>query len=291
MFTHPHLAALTAILDTGGFDAAAAWLGVTPSAVSQRIRALEERVGGPVVTRSSPVGVTELGAKIVRHAREMARLDAELAETLGTPERLSLSIAVNADSLDTWFLPALAGHERRLFRVLVEDQDHSVELLRRGEVAAAVTAHSEPVQGADCVPLGRLRYVAVASPEFAARHFKTGLTTAAFAAAPALAFNFKDRLQSAWASARVGGRVTLPFHFVPTTRGFREAAMLGIGWALNPEPLVRDALDDGRLVALDPGRPLDTPLFWQSARVGTRALRPLTDAVRRVAAQALYPAD
>jgi LysR family transcriptional regulator (chromosome initiation inhibitor) len=288
MFLHPQLSALSAILETGSFEAAAARLGVTPSAVSQRIRALEERVGGPVLTRSSPPEATVLGARIALHSSGMARLDAELADDLGGGDRLSLSIAVNADSLATWFLPALSGHDRRLVRVLVEDQDHSVELLRRGEVAAAVTARPEPVQGADCVALGTLRYIATASPGFAERYFSEGLTAEAFSVAPALVFNEKDALQSDWAAARTGRRVALPCHYLPSTRGFVEAAVLGIGWGMNPEPLVRDAIKEGRLVALDPANPYDTPLYWQSTRVGSQALQPLTLAVRRAAAAMLY---
>ena len=217
MFVHPHLSALTAILETGSFEAAARRLNVTQSAISQRIRALEERVGGPVLARTTPPEPTELGRQIAVHANGMARLDAELSKSLGGRDSLSVSIAVNADSLATWFLPALAGHDQRLFRVLTEDQDHSAEMLRRGEVAAAVTARAEPVQGADCVVLGRLRYVATASPEFAERFFPNGLTVEAFVNAPALVFSTKDNLQAEWAAARTGTRardLSKSFHAV-----------------------------------------------------------------------------
>ena len=291
MFMHPHLSALTAILETGSFEAAAHRLGITSSAVSQRIRALEDRVGGPVLSRMSPITATALGARIAVHASDMARLDEQLSEQLGESSRLSVAVAVNADSLATWFLPALAGHERRLFRILVEDQDHSADLLRRGEVAAAVTSRAETTQGADCIALGRLRYVATASPEFVSRYFDNGLTAEAFAKAPALVFNAKDGLQTEWASARVGELVTLPSHYLPSTRGFVEAAILGIGWGMNPEPLVSQDLAEGRLVALDPAAPLDTPLYWQSSRVGAKALRSLTISVRHAASAMLYPLD
>ena len=291
MFVHPQLTALAAIVETGSFEAAADRLSVTPSAVSQRIRGLEERVGGPVVTRSFPAEATELGRKIAGHAAQMARLDAELTEVLGERDRLSIAIAVNADSLATWFLPALAGHNQRLFRVMVDDQDHSDEMLRRAEVAAAVTAREEPVQGANSVPLGSLRYIATASPAFAERYFRAGLTAEALAEAPALVFSTKDTLQSAWASERAGRPVTLPSHYLPTTRGFVDAAVLGIGWGMNPEPLVRHAIRSGKLVALDERNPLDTPLFWQYHRVGSRALEPLTASVRRAAKSMLLQDD
>ena len=291
MFVHPQLTALAAIVETGSFEAAADRLNVTPSAVSQRIRGLEERVGGPVVTRSFPAEATELGRKIAGHAAQMARLDTELTEELGERDRLSIAIAVNADSLATWFLPALAGHDQRLFRVMVDDQDHSDDMLRRGDVAAAVTAREEPVQGADSVPLGRLRYIATASPAFADRYFRDGLTAEAFAEAPALVFSPKDTLQSSWASERAGRPVTLPSHYLPTTRGFVDAAGLGVGWGMNPEPLVRDAIEAGQLVALDERTPLDTPLFWQYHRVGSRALEPLTLSVRLAARSILLQDD
>jgi LysR family transcriptional regulator (chromosome initiation inhibitor) len=292
MFDPRHLEALAAVVRTGSFDAAAAALSVTPSAISQRIRALEEQVGAVVVARVQPARATAAGARLVRHAEEVGRLAGEVVTDLGLaadgPPRLR--IAVNADSLATWILPALAEAGEARFEIIVDDQDHSAELLRRGEVAAAVTAEASPVQGCDAVPLGALRFVPTCSPEFRERWFPDGVTAAALATAPALIFDEKDRLQHRWAETVTGQRPRLTGHRLPSSTAFVEAALLGLGWGLNPEPLVQDHLAAGRLVALIPGMPLDTPLVWQASRIGWTTLAPLTAAVRRAAQRALVAA-
>lgn len=287
MFDPAHLQALAAILRTGSFEAAAAALNVTPSAISQRIRGLEERLGTAVVIRADPCRPTPAGARIARHAEEVALLERTLAADLGqVAERAHVRIAVNADSLATWFLPPLAAVPGLLFDLVIDDQDHSAELLRRGEVQAAVTAHGAPLAGCDVHPLGRLGYVATASPGFVARWFPDGVSAAALAVAPALTFNRKDRLQADWARKVAGRPVALPTHLLASSHGFVEAARLGLGWGMNPEPLVRADIAAGRLVALS-AETLDTELHWQVARVAGRALAPLTAAVRRAAAAAL----
>jgi LysR family transcriptional regulator, chromosome initiation inhibitor len=291
MFDSRQLAALAAVVRTGAFDAAAAVLAVTPSAVSQRIRALEEAAGTVLVLREQPCRATPTGARLVRHAEELARLDRDLAAELGRaaagPARLR--IAVNADSLATWVLPALAAVPEMLFDIVIDDQDHSAARLRRGEVAAALTSEPAPVQGCDVTPLGALRYLATATPAFAARWFPEGATAAALAAAPALIFDEKDALQHRWAEAASGRRVRLTGHRLPASAAFVEAALLGLGWGMNPEPLVREHVAAGRLVTLAGGLPLDTPLVWQASRIGRATLAPLTAAIKRAARGALRP--
>ena len=289
MFDPRQLEALAAILRTGSFEAAAAALSVTPSAVSQRLRALEETVGAVLVVRAQPARATEAGARLARHADEVGRLAREVAGDLGLagqgPARLR--VAVNADSLATWFLPALAEVPDTFFEIVVDDQDHSADLLRRGEVAAAVTAGPAQVQGCDAVRLGALRYVAICAQAFRDRWFGEGLSAAALERAPALVFDEKDALQHRWAEAVTGRRLRLPDHRLPSASGFVEAARLGLGWAMAPLPLVAQDLAAGRLVALGSGHPLDTPLVWQSSRIGRATLAPLTAAVRRAARAAL----
>jgi LysR family transcriptional regulator (chromosome initiation inhibitor) len=289
MFDPDQLITLAAVLASGSFDRAAQELGLTPSAISQRIRALEERAGTTLVIRAQPARATAAGARLARHAADLQLLDRALARDLGLAPGPAprLKIAVNADSLATWFLPALASLPDLLFELEIDDQDHSADWLRRGEVVAAVTSGATEVAGTDRQPLGALRYVATASPAFAARWFAAGVNGATLAQAPALEFNTKDRLQHQWAERIAGGPVALRCHRLASSTAFVEAAELGLGWAMNPEPLVRSALKAGRLVALVPGRPLDVALCWQVTRLPGRALAPLTRAVRAAARAAL----
>jgi LysR family transcriptional regulator (chromosome initiation inhibitor) len=294
MLDPAQLAALAEIHRRGSFDRAAAALGVTQSAVSQRLRLLEERVGTVLIRRGQPCRATPAGLRLIRHHDELALMEQALAQDLpglaagGAAGRAAtLRLAVNADSLATWVLPALAAIPGLLFDLVIDDQEVSEEWLRRGEVLGAVTAGAGPVQGCDSWPLGALRYRATASPAFAARWFAGGVTGAALMAAPALIYSDKDPLQHRWAAGVAGGAVALAGHRLASSHGFVEACRLGLGWGMNPEALVADDLAAGRLVELVPGRPLDVGLHWQAARIAGAALAPVTRAVRAGAAAVL----
>jgi len=280
------LAALAAVVDNGTFDAAARALSITPSAVSQRIRALETRLGQVAVTRGRPCRPTDAGAQLVRLAREFDLLEAEADLRLGAGSgRVPLPVVVNADSLATWFhqvLGAAAGWPDIILRLHVEDQEHSAALLRSAEVLAAVTADPKPVQGCSVHPLGVMRYLPVAAP---------GLVNGRidWNALPMLRFDEKDRLQDAMLAA-FDPDADPPVHRVPSSADFAAAVRLGLGWALLPEPQVGTALDDGSLVPVASPRVFtDVTLHWQRWRVGSQSLDRLTGAVLGAARRALRP--
>ncbi|MBL0405293.1 LysR family transcriptional regulator ArgP [Microvirga aerilata] len=283
MLDYAHLAALAAVVRTGSFERAAQQLNVTPSAVSQRIKLLEERVGTVLVVRGQPCTPTGVGQRLCQHVEQVALLESSLQGSLPSlqAERqpTTLRIAVNADSLATWLIKAIARTEGYLFDLVLDDEDHSAGWLRRGEVVAAVTGNSTPIQGCDCHPLGALRYVATASPEYCARWFSGGFSEAAAAQAPCLIFNQKDRLQAEWLRQVLGTDVHPPLHWLPSSQAFVDAALAGIGWGMNPEPLVADHLRAGRLAALRLDKPLDVPLFWQQSRIVSPMLNQMTRAV------------
>jgi LysR family transcriptional regulator (chromosome initiation inhibitor) len=294
---YDRLAALAAVVREGSFERAAGALHVTPSAVSQRIRALEETCGTVLVVRGSPCEPTAAGRLLCRHAERVAALEHELrpllphaggGDTAGAAP--TLRVAVNADSLATWFLPAAAracADGAMLLDLVAEDQDHTADALRRGEVLGAVTSLASPVQGCRSLRLGRLRYRACASPGFVVRHFAGGVDARGLSRAPSLRFNRKDALQSRWARALLGRAVELPCHWMPSSTAFVDAAGLGLGWGLCPESLVEGPLREGRLVELVPGRPLDVPLHWQHVRLATPSLDRLTAAVLGAAERSL----
>jgi LysR family transcriptional regulator, chromosome initiation inhibitor len=282
--------AVALIVQTGSFDAAARHLHVTPSAISQRVRSLEERLGTVLIQRGQPCTATAAGAWLCRHMEQVGMLETALMTHLpglaaaGTAAPVTLEIATNADSLGTWLMPALAQAAAAtgyLFHLSVDDQDHTAAWLRRGQVLAAVTALDQPVQGCVVRPLGRLRYHATASPAFMARHFAAGVTPATLARAPALMFNHKDRLQQDWvAQVFADHGAPLSSHMLPSTQGFVDACRAGLGWGMNPAPLVQPHLADGTLVELIPSKPLDVMLYWQVSRLAQDRLQGLTQAVQ-----------
>ncbi len=284
-----HLRTLAAVVDHGSFERAAEVLRITPSAVSQRIKALEQRTGRVLVLRSKPAAVTESGQVLLRLARQVALLEDEALARLGSDGAgavRAIPLVVNADSLATWVLPALAGLAGVSFELYLDDQDHSTARLRDGTVVGAVTSDPIAVQGCVVRPLGSMTYRAVASPEFAARWFPAGPTRDALAVAPVIVFDRKDALQDRYLAAR-GVEASPPRHQVPASSEFVTAAALGLGWAMVPDQQSAGLVAERRLVDLDPAHPVDVPLFWQHWSVESESLSRLTDALMRQAALAL----
>lgn len=285
------LAALVAIADHGTFEAAARELHVTPSAVSQRIRALESQVGQVVVQRTTPCRPTAAGQVLLRVARQTQLLHDELRDALAHEHRsnVELRIAVNADSLATWFrgvVGEVADWRGVALRLDVEDQAFSAGLLRSGDALAAVTSEPAAVQGCSVERLGTLRYVPAATPAFVER-WRHGRGVD-WAGMPVVVFNEKDSLQHDVLALR-GVATSGVAHRVPTSADFLEAVRLGLGWGMIPEPQLHPDVRAGRLEPL-PGRlHLDVALHWQRWRLDSPTLDRLTDAVRRAARAGLRP--
>ena len=291
---------LLAAVDGGSFDAAAAALNVTPSAISQRVKALEQRIGRVLLTRTKPIALTDSGEVLVRYARQLLRLEADAAAELGLgTDQVSttLAVAVNADSLSTWFLDALerVPHSLRVgFELLREDESRTADLLRRGRVAAAVTADAHAVTGCRVEHLGVMRYRASASPAFVARWLSGGPVERTLPAAPMLVFDRNDDLQDKYLRTLTAGRAgaaegtggPVPGgrtrHLVPTSEAFLSAVVRGLGWGMIPDEQAA-LLPPGALVDLVPGRVVEVPLYWQQWKLDSPALKALSDAVLAVA--------
>lgn len=275
-----HLQTLMTIVSEGSFEDAALALGISPSAVSQRIKALEKAAGRVLLRRSTPVTATPAGEVLVQSARRMALLQAETeAQLRGRISRIPLSVVVNADSLSTWFRPVLAQATRwqTTLQLHIEDESHSLSLLRRGDVLGAVTREQHPVAGCESVYLGQMRYYSVAAPWLLDSYTKDGKVD--WAAMPVLRFGPRDGLQD----QDLQGRVDEPVHqrhinIIPSVEAFMEAARVGLGWALLPEQQAGQLLETGEVVRLDDSV-IDVPLYWQRWRLESPSLEKLTDAV------------
>ena len=289
MFDYAALAALAEVIRRASFDAASTALGVTPSAVSQRIKGLEDRVGAVLVHRGPPVSGTEAGLRLVAHFDRVrlmeSALDRDLRPGGGVPV---VRLAINADSLATWAMPPIA-RAPGLVDLVIDDQDHADGWLRSGLVSAAITGRGTAITGCDSTPLGQMRYIATATPEFVARHFPDGPTAQALGRAPAITYNARDGLQTRWAQAVAGRPIAPPTHLIPSSQSFAEAVRLGMGWGMNPLHFVAEDLRAGRLVPLLADRPLDVALHWQVERQMAPALADLTREIRAAARAALLP--
>lgn len=281
------LRAFVAVVDHGTFDAAARTLHVTPSAISQRIRALETAAGAVLVQRTKPVRPTERGFAVLRQARQLLHIADETVRQLRAPDvpaagRIRIPIVVNADSIATWFAGAVTtiGTAGEVELEIRRDDEHvTADLLRSGEVMAAVTTEPRPVQGCSVRRLGAMTYRARAARSFVRRWFPDGVDPAALAAAPVVQFDRKDRMQVGLAE-RLGIAGPLPQTFVPDSTQFVAAVRAGVGWGMVPD--LQDPRD--ALVTLDPTWTAEVTLHWQVWRVASDALDAVTGAVVSAAA-------
>jgi len=274
------LAAFAAVLSEGNFDLAARRLNVTPSAISQRIKLLEDRIGQILIQRTNPCRATAAGRIILRYAEQVALLESEVFTSLGIdkeiqPAKVRIPIVVNADSLDSWFalvLESVARDGSLALDVRAEDQDHSLSMLREGNVMAGLSTSANPIQGCRVEALGVMRYLAVATPGFIRNYFDRGVSPEALDSAPMLVFNKKDALQQMFISLLTERTVNAPIHFIPSTRSFFEAARRGLAWGMMPEHSAADALSSGELMQISEKHWLDVPLYWHRWRIDSTSL-------------------
>ncbi|PPS28903.1 LysR family transcriptional regulator [Pseudomonas amygdali pv. morsprunorum] len=295
MFDYKLLSALAAVIEQAGFERAAQVLGLSQSAVSQRIKLLEARIGLPVLVRATPPSPTDIGRRLLNHVQQVRLLERDLQSQVpaldeeGMPERLR--IALNADSLATWWAPAIGAfctEHRLLLDLVVEDQDVGLKRMRAGEVAACLCGSERPVAGARSQLLGAMRYRALASPAFIARHFPHGVSPANLARSAALVYGPDDLLQHRYL-ALLGVQDGFEHHLCPSSEGFIRMIEAGMGWGLAPELQVRDQLRSGTLLELLPERCIDVPLYWHYWRNGGQLLTQLTEHLAQHSADWLVP--
>jgi LysR family transcriptional regulator (chromosome initiation inhibitor) len=293
------LECLAAIVEEGGFERAAQRLNITQSAVSQRLRALEAQVGTVLIVRSRPLRPTSAGNLLLKHTKQVRLLRADLERDLrelapsstgGARDEERISIAVNADSLATWALPALTGLARQgqPMEIITDDQDFTQEWLREGQVLGCITTLKQALRGCKVVPLGAMAYVAIAQADYARAHFPQGLTAHNFRDVPFIAFNRKDDMQSEFVGKAFGlRRVTLNQIFVPSSEGQVRAVLAGWGVSVVPELLARGLIEQGELVNLAPQAALPIQLYWHCWNLQSEVLDQLTAALTGAAAKAL----
>ena len=286
------LDALSAVLRNGSFAAAAEHLGVSQSAVSQRVKLLEERAGMPLVLRGRPCGATQAGALLCRHLDDVRLLEHDLLLALPqvngevSGRSATVRLAVNSDSLASWFPEVIrrAGRELGLrLEIVRDDQEHTVDMLRSGEAMAAVTTEGARINGFRRTALGTLDFLAVCTPQFHSGHFAGGVTSATLSRAPCLMFDSKDRLLHGWASSLFGEKVQLNCHWLPDLHGQVSVLAAGGAWGMMPKHLISGELEAGTLRELVQESPFQVPLYWQYSANSGKALRDLAGLVRRTA--------
>lgn len=295
MLDYKLLQALTTVLECGGFDRAGQELGLSQSAVSQRIKLLESRLGQPVLTRHPHLQATAIGRRLLNHAQQVQLLERDLSRQIPelSDNRSRLRIALNADSLATWWGQAVSRFSREeglLLDLVVEDQDIGLRRMREGDVAACLCSSPTPVAGARCVPLGRMLYYALATPDYLAKHFPDGLTNSALELAPAIVFGPHDQLQQRFLS-QCGYHGRFPYHLCPSSEGFVRLALAGLGYGMIPDNQAQMVAPSGSLISLATEQPVAVDLYWHYWRHGGAFMEKLTQALIDAGSEVLQPID
>ena len=287
-------AAFLAAIDCGSLEAAALQLKVTPSAISQRIAALEQDLGTPLLVRSRPCRPTAAGSRLLQFLRRSTLLESEfLAGMQIDPGPVRVTLAVNNDTLATWLLPVLAPilqGEQLLVEFVLDNQGHTFSLLEGGHAVACISGETEPMRGCSARALGVMRYRMVAAPAFAQRWFPDGMTRATAQRAPLMVFDRKDAMQSSFLLTHFGlPDGAYPFHYVPASDPFVHAVRHGMGYGMLPEEQCAAFLENGELVDLAPALYHDVPLYWHAWRIQPPRLERMGAALVNAARGVLLP--
>lgn len=294
MFDYKGLEALAAVVREGGFEKAAASLHITQSAVSQRIRAIEERAGRLLLNRTTPPRPTEAGKLMLRHQAQVALLEDDLLSSLFPKAEegfAPLPVGINADSLSIWFHEAMRDfvlREKVLLDLHVDDQDQTHNLLRNGEVLGCVSSSAEEFKGCRVVPLGSMTYRLVASPEYIAAFLPDGPEFEALQRAPILLFNRRDKVPEAlFAKMFQGRQPNSPAHFVPSSESYVDFVLSGAGCGMVPDRQSHEHLQSGRMVDLAPKYAQCVSLYWHCWNLESTLLDRFTRALEHKARRLL----
>ena len=283
MYDYKLIEALAMVVQENGFYKAANALNITQSAVSQRVRLLEEQTGQILLSRTTPPRATPPGQRLLKHYLQVKRLENDLQDEIGRPPGrafTSIAVGINADSLATWFLEAVQPFlikERVLLDLHVEDQEETHRLLKEGKVVGCISTREKPLQGCRSDFIGCMRYHLLATPEFASQWFAKGLTLSEASRAPAIIFNRKDTMHHRLLQQALGQvPESIPAHYVPSSEKFVDFVTRGIGYGMLPEQQSRSDVRTGRLIDLAPGCGVPVNLYWHCWNLKSQLLEKFT---------------
>lgn len=280
MLDYKLLEALSAVVELSGFEKAGASLGLTQSAVTQRIKLLETRLGQAVLIRTPTLKPTELGKQLLSHVRQVQLLEHDLrmkVPVLGM-HKTHLRVALNADSLATWWTACVADYcreNRILLDIVIEDQNVGLKRMRDGEVAGCICSSEQAVQGARAVYLGSITYRAYARQDYIDDYFKNGLNDSTLSSAPAIVFGPYDQLHETFLR-KLGYSGVFPYHICPSSEGFAKMIMAGAGYGILPDIQVVQEVNNGQLIWFAKEHTIEVPLYWHYWRQGGALLEGLT---------------
>ncbi|OBS98129.1 transcriptional regulator ArgP [Vibrio cyclitrophicus] len=278
--------ALDAVVKQRSFERAAEQLYISQSAVSQRIKQLEKWIAQPALVRENPPRPTPAGKKLLGLYRRVRLLEHELVPELMNEEGsqpLSISIATNADSLATWLLPALSDvmTSRQVeLNLAIHGESRTIEKIKSGEVAGAISLESQAIPGCSADYLGRMDYVCVSSPDFHERYFSEGVNYVTLSKAPAVSYDQYDDLHKKFLHDHFNvPRDSVINHTVGSSEAFLRLALSGVAYCLIPRLQIIDELESGVLIDITPGFLLSYRIYWHHWQLESGVLKEISQAI------------
>jgi len=292
MLNYADLEAFVAVIEETGFHGAAKRLALTQPAVSKRVKNLENLVGQPLIVRTSPPKPTPAGKRLLAHFYQVRLLEksawSEFMSQSDPEVPIPLPIALNSESLSTWFLDAVEETVRLkniVIQITTDDQDLTAEHLRAGTVLGCVTSNGNFPAGCRSTPLGTMPYVCVATPAFRSKYFSRGINRETLRVAPAAIYGKDDSLHEIFLRKVIddSGFTQPPYHFVPSPEALVEITRRGLAYSVLPEVSVKGELRDKKLIELFPRKRHELKLFWQTLDFTNPILDALTKAIQKKA--------
>lgn len=293
-FDYKLLAALAEIISLQSFELAANKLFISQSAISQRIKNLEEFIGQPVLIRSQPIELTAAGEQLVNHFKKVKQLENELTPIL-SPDKplkpLKVSLAVNADSIATWFIkaitPVLQSHLIEL-NLMIEHEERTLDKLRTGEAIGAVSVIEKPLKGYRAFKLGKMEYCLVANQHFRDKYFSKGVNIQTLKMAPAISYDHKDDMHVRYIAKHFHLAASEYYcHSVRSSEAFVELAKQGVAYCLLPKLQIINELASGELINISPEHELIETLYWHSWVLVKGVNKKISQQIVKVAQQTL----
>ena len=292
MFDYRLIEAFAAVISEKGFEKASEKLGLTQSAVSQRVRQLEDMMGKILIRRTNPPEVTKEGRRLFSHFRQVDFLEKEfmISESKNSGEDyLKFPVGVNADSLDTWFLPSVEDFIRKnkiAVEIITADQSETDKLLKSGEVLGCISSSPKSIQGCRKEFLGSMRYIAVSAPHFADKYFPEGINPESLQRTPSVFFNRSDNLLEQFFKGKYSfDMVNIPVNYIPSYERFVSAIVMELGYGIVPEIQAAEYIQKSRLVDISPGDFINIELYWHCWNIDSHIIKQFTaEMIKRSAA-------
>lgn len=284
MYNYQQLEVLETVARLRSFNKAARALHITQPAISQRLKNLEEELGLQLLVREQPIRATDHGEKLIEHFRNVRMLEKnfelEQSSSLAT-SFTKLTLGVNGDSLATWFFEAIKESlkkENLLLNLIIENEDLTFSRLRNSEVLGCISSRGKKLPGCIVKTLGTMRYRMAATPQFAKRFFKNGLTEQSVLQAPAVVYDDFDHMHALFLNKQLRLKnVKFPFHMISNSDAFLNSIRHGFSYGMAPELQAKKYFKDGTLVDLCPGHCWEYKLYWHHQRILDQRYKSFSD--------------